>query len=225
MAFVPTKAPLTLRPFFIAQQDCASGQEFLGSQVVPSGSPGNVEWNPARNTARAPQSGHSSVLAVGSSSACHSSGNSRTMPYNAMDTSSLPVAFSASCRIAGNADFIFLSGYVISTTIRRCAVTYAAGSSSGLILPPCTRFGITPGTSGKHLSGVKPEVDGTFVQSGKNRKRRGEWKLVNGRPLRPVLAGVGSGAFGARTPRDRKSRARTSVITSKAANGYQFKST
>jgi hypothetical protein len=30
----------------------------------------------------------------------------------------------------------------------------------------------------KHLSGVKLEVDATFVQSGKYRKRRGEWELV-----------------------------------------------
>jgi hypothetical protein len=30
----------------------------------------------------------------------------------------------------------------------------------------------------KHLLGMKVEVDGTFVQSGKYRKRRGEWELV-----------------------------------------------
>ena len=30
----------------------------------------------------------------------------------------------------------------------------------------------------KHLLGTKIEVEGTFVQSGKYRKRRGEWKLV-----------------------------------------------
>ncbi len=30
----------------------------------------------------------------------------------------------------------------------------------------------------KHLLGTKIEVDGTFVQSGKHRKRRGEWNLI-----------------------------------------------
>jgi hypothetical protein len=69
-----------------------------------------------------------------------------------MDRHSLIVGLSASCRIAGRAGPTFLSGNVIVTTIRRCAVTVAGNSSSGLILQPCTGFGISPGISGSDSS-------------------------------------------------------------------------
>ena len=47
-----------------------------------------------------------------------------------------------------------------------------------MILQPCTRQWNSTWNQWKHLADAKIEVDATFVQSGKYRKRWGEWELV-----------------------------------------------
>ena len=63
-------------------------------------------------------------------------------------------------------------------TAGRCAATYNANSNSGLILPLLHAVWDPTWNQWKHLLETKIEVEGTFVQSGKYRMRRGAWDLV-----------------------------------------------
>ena len=81
-------------------------------------------------------------------------------------------------RNSGDGDSICHCADAISTTTGHCAATRVANLSSGLILPPCIRSGTPHGINGNICWEAKIEVDGTFVQAGKYRKRRGEWELV-----------------------------------------------
>ena len=63
-------------------------------------------------------------------------------------------------------------------TAGRCAATYNANSNSGLILPLLRAVWDPTWNQWKHLLETKIEVEGTFVQSGKYRKRGGAWDLL-----------------------------------------------
>jgi hypothetical protein len=65
-----------------------------------------------------------------------------------------------------------------SMTAGRCAATYNANSNSGLILPLLHAVWDPTWNQWKHLLETKIEVEGTFVQSGKYRKRGGAWDLL-----------------------------------------------
>jgi len=63
-------------------------------------------------------------------------------------------------------------------TAGRCAATYNANSNSGLILPLLHAVWDPTWNQWKHLLETNIEVEGTFVQSGKYRKRGGAWDLL-----------------------------------------------
>jgi hypothetical protein len=78
---------------------------------------------------------------------------------------------------SGGGGSMYRFASAISTTTGRCVGTCVASWSYGWIQLPSTLWDRT-WNQWKHLLGTKIEVEGTFVRSGKYRKRRGEWELV-----------------------------------------------
>ena len=79
---------------------------------------------------------------------------------------------------SGGGGFVYHCAGAISTMTGRCAAMCVASSNCGSIRPASIPIGIAPGIGGSTCWETKIEVAGTFVRSGKYRKRRGEWNLV-----------------------------------------------